>query len=204
MPEDQDWRLKAELDAVNTRGALDRLLGRVRGPDVIEQAGAAVPHDVVITHDGKLLFAYAADEAALTAARRAIEGVLERDGVKASIYVSHWDEQLDDWRQTDPPPSGEALRIENATERDGEQVETRTMVVSSGKLIRAEVEQTMRDWAERLGLGCEIVEHPHLLTNQLAFTVTGPKRKVDEFAQGLKAEELATMRAEREVMLSPL
>jgi hypothetical protein len=38
----------------------------------------------------------------------------------------------------------------------------------------------------------------------VAFTVTGPRRKLDEFAEGLRAEELATMRAERTVMLSPL
>jgi len=56
----------------------------------------------------------------------------------------------------------------------------------------------------RLGLECKLVEHPHLLTTQVAFTVTGHKRKIDEFAQGLKAEELATMRTERAVMLSPL
>ena len=43
-----------------------------------------------------------------------------------------------------------------------------------------------------------------LLTTQVAFTVTGPKRKIDEFAQGLNADELATIRAERAVMLSPL
>jgi hypothetical protein len=113
---DQDWRLKAELDAVDTRGALDHLLGRVRGPDVIGEVGAVVPHDVVITHDGKLLFAYAGNEAALTAARTAIESVLRRDGVNASIFVSHWDEDLDEWRQTDPPLTGEAKRIEDAEE----------------------------------------------------------------------------------------
>ena len=78
------------------------------------------------------------------------------------------------------------------------------MVASSGRMVRAEVEQTMREWADKLGLQCETIEHPHLLTTQLAFTVTGPKRKVDEFAQGLRAEELATMRTERMVMMSPL
>ena len=50
----------------------------------------------------------------------------------------------------------------------------------------------------------EVIEHPHLLTRQVAFTVTGSRRKLDEFAEGLRAEELATMRTEREVMLSPL
>ncbi len=61
----------------------------------------------------------------------------------------------------------------------------------------------MLEWAEKLGLKCEVM-HPHLLTAQVAFTVTGPKRKVDEFAEGLRAEELATMRTERAVMMGPL
>jgi hypothetical protein len=192
------------MDAVETRGALDRLLGRVRGPDVAGEVGAAVPHDVVITHDGKLLFAYAETESALTAARAAIEGVLQRDGVKASIYISHWDEQYDEWRQTDPPLTADEQRIDEAAERDAEAVETRTMVVSAGKTIRVTLDQSMLEWAEKLGLECQIIEHPHLLTTQVALTVTGPKRKIDEFARALKAEEMATMRAERGVMVSPL
>jgi hypothetical protein len=204
MSEDHDWRLQAELDAVDTRGALDHLLGRMRGPDVVEEVREAIPHDVAITHDGKLLFAYAATESALNTARRAIEAVLRRDGVKASITVSHWDERFDEWLQVDPPLAGEAKCTEEATERDAERVETRTMVASTGKLIRAEVEQTMREWADKLGLKCEVIEHPHLLTTQVAFTATGPRRKIDEFAEGLRAEELATMRTERAVMLSPL
>ncbi len=204
MSEDQGWRLKAELDVEDTRGALDRLLGRLRGPDVAGEVGAAVGHDVVVTHDGRLLFAYAETEPALTTARAAIEGVLRHDGLEANIFMSHWDEELDEWRQTDPPLTGEAKRSVQAAERDAERIETRTMVASSGKLIRGEFEQTMREWAEKLSLECKIVEHPHLLTTQVAFTVIGPKRKIDEFAQGLKAEELATMRTERQVMLSPL
>jgi hypothetical protein len=204
VSEDQDWRLKAQLDEGDTGGTLDHLLGRLRGPEVVQEAGAAVGHDVVITHDGKLLFAYAETKLALEGARAAIEGVLRRDGVNASICVSHWDEQLDDWRQIDPPLAGEAKRIADAVERDAEAVETRAMVASSGRLIRAEFEQSMCGWAEELGLECKLVEHPHLLTTQVAFTVTGHRRKIDEFAQGLKAEELATMRTERAVMMSPL
>jgi hypothetical protein len=204
VSDDQDWRLRAELDAARERGALDRLIGRARGPDVLAEVGAALPHDVVITHDGRLLFAYAANEAGMAAARRAIEAVLQRDGVSASISVSHWDDELDRWRQTDPPPTSEQQSSEQAAERDAETVETRTMVASSGKLIRAEFEQTMRDWAARLGLQYEIIEHPHMLTTQVAFTVTGPRRKIEEFAEGLRAEELTTLRTERMVMLSPL
>jgi len=201
---EQDWRLRAELDAADTRGALDRALGRLRGPDVVKEVGAAVGHDVVITHDGKLLFAYAASEAALKAARGAIENVLRRDDINASILVSHWDDDLDEWHQTDPPLSGEAKRIDDDARRDANTVESRTLVASSGKEIRAEFERTMVTWAQELGLEYEVIEHPHTLTSQVAFTVTGPKRKIDEFAQGLRAEEIATMRAERSVMMSPL
>jgi hypothetical protein len=204
VSEDKDWRLKAELDDGATQGWLDDLLGRLRGPSVVQEVGAAVGHDVVITHDGELLFAYAETKLALAEARTAIEGVLRQDGVNASICVSHWDDQLDNWRQIDPPLTGEAKQTEDAVVRDAEAVETRSMVASSGKLIRAEFEQSMCGWAEKLGLDCKLVEHPHLLTTQVAFTVTGHKRKIDEFAQGLKAEELATMRTERAVMMSPL
>ncbi|MGA2452959.1 MAG: hypothetical protein ABSG93_05515 [Solirubrobacteraceae bacterium] len=203
---EQDWRLQAELEVADPRGALRELLGRLRGGDgdVVREIEATVPHDVVITHDGKLLFAYAAEEATLAAARSAIEGVLARDGIGASVRISHWDEELEKWRQTDPPPTAAERELEVAAEHDADAIETRTLVVSSGKMIRAEFEQSIREWADKLGLECSIVEHPHLLTTQLAFTVTGPKRKLDEFAKGLAAEERATIRTETVVMSSPL
>jgi len=201
---DQDWRLQAELDVAEAGGALHHLVGRLRGPHVVEEVQSAVPHDVVITHDGRLLFAYAADEATLAAARGAIEGVFSADGIQASVRVSHWDDEREKWQQTDPPPTAEEQRVEEAAERDDATVETRTLVVSSGKMIRAEFEASIRGSAEDLGLECSIVEHPHLLTTQLAFTVTGPKGKVDQFANGLAAEEWTTIRTETVVMASPL
>ncbi len=231
MSGEQDRRLKPELDTAggaggmgggasgaggggSMGGALEHLLGRLRGglrgdsdaggSDVVHEVQAAIPHDVVLTHDGSLLFAYAADEAALTATRRAIEGVLAQENIKASIYVSHWDDALDAWRQIDPPSTGGERVREEAAVRDSEAIETRTLVASSGKMIRAEFEQSMLAWAQQLGVQCETLEHPHLLTTQIGFTVTGPRRKLDEFASGLKAEEAATIRTERAVMLSPL
>ncbi|MCW3019932.1 MAG: hypothetical protein JWN10_2240, partial [Solirubrobacterales bacterium] len=159
---DEDWRLEAELDVEEPGGALRSLLGRVRGPDVVKELQALVPRDVVITHDGTRLFAYAAGEQTLAAARRGLEEVLARDRIGARVRVSHWDDDLDTWRQTDPPPSAEERQAEAAAERDLETIETRTLVVSSGRLIREELEQSMRDWAAKLGLECKIVEHPHL------------------------------------------
>jgi len=240
MSGEQDWRLKAELDAAGGAGgadgagggaegmgggaggmggALEYLLGRLRGclrggsdaggsdrggPEVVHEVQAAIPHDVVLTHDGRLLFAYAADQETITATRRALESVLSHDEIKASIYISHWDDALDAWRQIDPPSSGGERVREEAAVRDAETIETRTLVASSGKMIRAEFEQSMLAWAQRLGVQCETLEHPHLLTTQIGFTVTGPRRKLDEFAEGLQAEEAATIRTERAVMLSPL
>jgi hypothetical protein len=202
--DDQNWRLKAKLDVEDRHTRLDSILGRVRGPDIVKEVGKAVPHDVAITHDGNLLFAYAASEASLSTARLAIEAALRNDGIEADILISHWDERYDEWLQVDPPLTGAAKRKQEAIERADEHVESRAMIASAGKEIRGEVEQTMQEWADKLGLRCEVIEHPHLLTTQVAFTVTGPKRKIDEFAEGLRAEELATMRTERAVMVSPL
>ena len=86
--------------------------------------------------------------------------------------------------------------------RDADAVETRTVVASAGKLVRAEFEQSLREWATRLGVECEVVEHPHLLLTQVAFTVTGPKRKVDEFVHGVTAEEIMSIRLDGHLMLS--
>lgn len=202
--DEKDWRLRAELHVAQPRDSLHALVARFRGSDAVRDARSAVPHDVVITHDGSELFAYAADESLLASARSAIEHALREDGVDARIRVSHWDDALDDWRQTDPPPSAGEQPAQQAAERSAEAMQTRTVVASAGKLVRSEFEQSLRAWAERLGVQCEVVEHPHLLATQVAFTVTGPRRKVDEFVAGVRAEEAATIRTERAVMLSPL
>jgi len=200
----QDWRLAAELHVGDARNALEQLLGRLRKPALVRELEASVPHDVVITHDGELLFAYAADQDTLASARSAIESVLARDGIDASVRIGHWDEQLDEWVQTDPPPSAGERQARAAAARDAETVETRTLVASAGRIVRTELERSLLGWAGELGIDCKIIEHPHLLSTQIGFTVTGPRRKLDEFARGLKAEEWATIRTETGVMLSPL
>lgn len=205
MSEDQDWRLTAELDAEDRRGVLDGLLGRLRGgTDVVEEIEARLPHDVVLTHDGNLLFAYAASEEEIRAAGAVIRRVLQAEGVHARIVLSHWDEELDEWVQVDPPPSPEEVRRERAAARDLEAVETRTLVASAGNLVRPSFEQSLSEWAQKLGLECKITEHPHLLTTQVLFTCTGPRRKIDEFAKALRAEGTTTLRSDATLMLNPL
>jgi len=97
MADDEDWRLEAELDSEQQTGVLDRILGAARGGDgqAAEDVRAALGNEVVVTHDGRRLFAYAPSEVVLQDARAKIEQVLQRDGLQARIRASHWDEDMD-------------------------------------------------------------------------------------------------------------
>lgn len=197
MADDRSWRLRAEL----RDGALEDAVTHVRRHDApSDAADAPLPADVVITHDGDLLFGYATSEGSIDRARAEVEALPHN----AAVVISRFDDQLDEWVQVDPPLSGEAKRREEASEQEAERVETRTLVASAGRMVRSEIEQTMREAAGALQLQLTILEHPHLLTCQVLFEVTGPRHKIDEFAEGLRAFELATIRTERAVMLSPL
>jgi hypothetical protein len=198
---DSDWRLRADLDR---DAAASGVLRRFRGPDVVHDAQAAVGADVVLTHNDSALFAYSPDLDALRTARAALEEALRRDGVTATVAISRWEDDLGDWVQVEPPLDADASAAHEQAVRDAHAPVTETFVVEVGKEIRSEFENSMLAWAERLGLSCEIVEHPHLLHVQVAFTVSGAKRAVDEFRAGLGAEERATIRTERAVMISPL
>jgi len=201
---EKDWRLQAQLDEGEAHDRLRDLIPRLRERDVVDDVKDSVGDDVVITHDGDVLYAYATSEAAIAGARAAIEAVLEREGVSAELRISHWDGEHEEWRQVDPPLSDVAREAMEREDRVDGALETRTLVATAGRLVRGEFEQSMAGWAERLGLECQIVEHPHLLTTQVAFTVTGPKDRIDEFATGLRAEGWTYVRTETNVMLNPL
>jgi hypothetical protein len=160
---------------------------------VADDARAAVGPDVVVTMDGPVLFAYGANQSTVDAARDAIDVLLRRDGLDAGVLVSHWDRALEGWRQVDPPPSA-ALEAEVA--REAGRVVTQTFVCVAGKLVRAQIERTMLESARIHGIRCDIAEHPHLLTTQISFTVTGPERRLDDFRQDLRTQAFATIRAD--------
>jgi hypothetical protein len=193
--DDRDWRLSGDLESERD---VHGLVERLHLPDEVRDVQAAVGDDVVITHDGSRLFAYASGRQAIEQARALIEYALTKDGLSTKLTLTHFSSDYDEWVDPDaPPPPTEPGRTPADTE-------SRTLVATVGRMIREEFEQSMRNWADQLGVRCEIVEHPHLLNSQVAFTVTGPPRKVDEFAEGLKAEERQTIRTETGVMLSPL
>jgi hypothetical protein len=188
----QDWRLRAELEG--ERGGLEQLLDGVRGQEA---------HDVVVTHDGSSVFAYAPTRESLDGVRETLASAFESAGLRASIRTFCWDHDLDDWVPVDPPPSADEQRAEQAAIANAEAPVTRTIVCGAGNLARGPFEQTMLAYASELGIECAITEHRHLLRTQIAFTLSGPRRKVEEFAAGCRAEGWSTVRAES-AELSPI
>ena len=156
----------------------------------------------MLSYDGDTLFAYANTQAAIGEARQAVAHQLERDGASATMAVSHWDDglgEVGDWLQVDPPENAAQSAHEAAERSEHElegQVETRTVAVSSGKWVRKYIETSVADEAREQGVELSIVEHPHLLTTQIAFTLTGPKFKVDAVIADLRERAMALTRFE--------
>ncbi len=197
-PDERDWRLSGDLGGV-AGGYLHGLVARRREAHAADDAQEAVGPDVVVTHDGKRLFAYAASREAIEDARAKLQAALARDGIETALALGTWSEEHDAWIDPDAPPPAPAAKPAGA-----EPPATRTYVVTLGRWVREEFEQSLSSWAAQLGLRTKIVEHPHLLSSQVAFTVTGPPDRLDRFAAAMKAEERATIRTETAVMASPL
>jgi hypothetical protein len=199
--DDKDWRLRLDLDE---QVDLDGLVGRVRGDagEFERDTRSTLSDDVVLTHDGSRFFAYAPSETSIDGARDAIESVLRNEQRKATIRVSHWDEDLRTWHQIDPPLTAEeeeqeqVLAEERIREASAEAAkpETRTVVCVTGKLVRKSFEHQMLEYAKTLGLECVVVEHPHLLSTQVAFRVTGPTGDVEQFVSYVNVEASAGTR----------
>ncbi|HEX3511235.1 MAG TPA: hypothetical protein VHT27_09070 [Solirubrobacteraceae bacterium] len=201
---EQDWRLRAELTGGPAAPAPHGILARFRGPRFVDDAQSAIPANVVLTHDGGTLFAYAADRDALDRARAPLEAALQEDGLRASVTVSHWEDDNGEWTQVEPPLDRAASGAHERAKRDAHAHATATFTVEIGKEVRSEVEETMQRWARERNLVLEVVEHPHLLRTQVAFTVSGSAHDVQEFRKGLNAEERATIRTELAIEASPL
>jgi hypothetical protein len=196
-PDERDWRLTGDL-SVAGGDQLHGLLARRREAHAADDASEAVGPDVVVTHDGERLFAYAATRMAIEDARAKLGDALARDGLAAELSLTVWSQELDGWVDPDAPPPAQAAAAQEQA------AVTHTYVVTLGRWVREEFEESLGECARRLGVTYEIVEHPHLLSSQAAFTVTGPSRKVEEFAAAMSAEERATIRTETAVIGSPL
>ena len=201
MSEEQDWRLRVDL--ADAAGFHSRLRDAHHFERELEPL---VAHDVVLSYDDDTLCAYANTEAALAEVRRAVEHQLTSEGASGKITVSHWDDDLGDvgdWHRVDPPESSSELAVEEEELREhaveeerAERVVTRTFVVTAGRLVHEYFEKTAVDDAREAGVELSFTEHPHLLTTQIAFTLTGPSAQVDLVIANMKARAGAMTRFE--------
>jgi len=187
MDDDQDWRLRVDL--ADAPGVHLRLRGAGRLEHELEPALA---RDVVLSHDDDTLFAYASTRPQIDAARAAIERQIAQDGLSAAVRLDRWDDATGDdgeWRPVDPPPERAAGdRAHDADGPDAARIVTRTFVETSGKLVRNYFENVVANDAKARGVELSIVEHPHLLSTQIAFTLTGPQDAVEQIIQRVSAQ----------------
>jgi hypothetical protein len=192
MSDDKDWRLRIDLQRPVD---LDGLVNRARNGAGESMRGSALSDEIVLSHDRSTIFAYAPSENTVRDARDAIQSAIGAQRT-ATVRVSHWEPSRGKWHQTDPPltyqqedeMAAAASASDDTAQPPGEAAETRPVVCVIGKLIRKSFEEQMVAFAQALQLKCEIIEHPHLLSTQVVFKVTGPAGAVDEFATYLKSE----------------
>ena len=108
--------------------------------------------------------------------------------------VSRWNVDRERWEQVNPPESATEAAITEQRDAESAAVETQTIVCSAGKSLQASLEEGMNDLAKQLGVECETIEHPHLLTTQIAFKVTGPRYKIEQFREGLVGDTQRSIR----------
>lgn len=191
---DRDWRLEFEL-AVGSHS--DRLYGGLRDD---------LGDEIVLTHNGARFFAYSATDEQLRSARALVDVATWEHGLAKPPMISRWEPELLIWRQIDPPISDQQARAQSrraAAERERERAQEprlkgpsieRTVAAVVGKPVRKSFEAEMLQLARSLGLGCEIVEHPHLLTTQVLFNLTGERRDMQLFESQLDRAARAKMR----------
>lgn len=189
MDDQQDWRLRADIaDAPG-------LMARLREARHFErELEPLLGPEIVLSADDDTLFAYANTREAIDEARGGIEHQLAAEQRNATIRIAHWDDDGEDWHQVDPPPSADELAREERRDREAEaeaareaRIETRTVAVTSGRMVRNWFETTVADEARELGVQLSIVEHPHLLSTQIVFTLTGATGKIEEVIADMDA-----------------
>ena len=189
---ERDWRLHAELDEPTWLG---ELLARQRAARLEHELEDALGSEVIATHDGATLFAYAHSRELIERVRGELEQLIAADERRASVDLSHWDESTRSWRDAD---AGAATAA--PVPYDGPASET--FVASIGRLANEDFERDVLERAAELGLRCEVARHPHLLTTQLAFTATGPPEALATLRSYVHDVAGMTIRAD-EAQLSP-
>lgn len=154
MSAEKDWRLRIDLQEPVD---LDGLVTRARNSAGESMHRSTLSDDIVLTHDGSTVFAYAPNENVIRDARDAIQSAIGGQRT-ATVRVSHWEPSRRQWHQTDPPLTYEeddgvaaaARASDDRTETADEATETRPVVCVIGKLIRKSFEAQMLAAAQNL------------------------------------------------------
>jgi len=174
------WRLRANVQSSGRLGAVVRRLRRGAKLLGIEHVGT-LPAGTVLTRRGSTLFVYAATRDDAERARSAVEQTLREESLVAELSISRWDESVADWRQVQPPLTGEARELDEARAQAAAQPVTRAVLFSTfGQRERAALTELAED-AAPAGVECTVTEHRRRLKTDLQFTVAGPAFKVDAF-----------------------
>ena len=187
MADDQDWRLRVDIDDPSA------LHERLRGARHFErELEPLIADDVVLSHDDDTVFAYANTSASIEEVRRVVQRQLAEDGLTAEARVAHWDDGSATWLAPgDAPPNQATSPREGAASPEppvDDPIVTRTYAETSGKLVRHYFENVVAGEAESRGVKLSIVEHPHLLTTQLAFNLTGPSSAVKAVIDAIQTD----------------
>jgi hypothetical protein len=189
MADDQDWRLRVDIDDPSA------LHARLRGARHFErELDPLIADDVVLSFDDDTVFAYANTSASIEEVRRAVERQLAQDGLTADIHVAHWDDGSEVWLAPGeaPPRADPAIHAGEdgaAPEPSADDpIVTRTYAETSGRIVRNYFENIVAGEAQSRGVKLSIVEHPHLLTTQLAFNLTGPSSAVDGVIAAIQSD----------------
>lgn len=187
MADDQDWRLRVDIDDPSA------LHARLRGARHFErELDPLIAGDVVLSHDDDTVFAYAKTSASIEEVRRAVERQLAQDGLSAQVHVAHWDDASETWLAPgEAPPARAVAPGEGAVTSEpaaDDPIVTRTYAETSGKLVRNYFETVVAEEAKSRGVKLSIVEHPHLLTTQLAFNLTGPASAVKGVIDAIQSD----------------
>jgi hypothetical protein len=100
-PRDTDeWRVEVELDEEQH---WDTLWERLRTLNLDDEARRRLGHSVLITRDGRRLYAYAWHEQTAREAERTIRDLLEEKGIAGEVQLTRWHPLEDAWKPAVEP-----------------------------------------------------------------------------------------------------
>jgi hypothetical protein len=104
----EDWRVKVDM---GEGGGTPWSAARLEARSLEDEVGAELGGRVAVSRDDGELFLYADSEAAARAAERVVRADLESHGWRATVELTRWHDDAEEWKPADVPlPETEAER----------------------------------------------------------------------------------------------